>query len=260
MFDNQEDIRNWLIKHKVREYIIHDDLSVTALTDVEIYGDSIPYLPVQFRQAKRDFNIINCGLKSLSGTPERIGGSFNCNSNELTTLENGPKYVSSSYSCFSNQLKNLVGIGEVGCSIHASYNNIDSFDGVPAIVNGSLRLSYNNIISLKGAPQHINGVFEVSNNPLTSFAFLPTDIRNGVEALDTLITELHFEDLPDMPQPQGIHLSHQNLFRIHGLEEYYDAGKILAMKWNDFRVIVMKNVIEQQVAEIKKHKGIKHKI
>lgn len=90
-------------------YTINNDLSIDVKSEfpIELQG-CIDLFPngefphyINFNHTG-DFDVDNCGLKSLRGCPKKIDGYFSCQMNELTSLEDGPKEVRGSYYCNSN--------------------------------------------------------------------------------------------------------------------------------------------------------------
>ncbi len=80
----------------------------------------------------------------LKLAPQRIGGNFNCNLNQLTSLKGAPQEVHD-FRCSGNELTSL--------------------EGAPKTVHGIFDCSYNKLISLSGAPNYIAGTLDCCNNP-----------------------------------------------------------------------------------------------
>jgi len=90
-------------------YMINDDLSIDVKDEfpLELQGYSKGFpngeLPPYINfNSTGDFDVDDCGLKSLRGFPKKIDGYFSCQMNELNSLAGGPKEVFGSYYCNGN--------------------------------------------------------------------------------------------------------------------------------------------------------------
>jgi len=72
----------------------------------------IDEIPFDFGIVTGDFSCARNDLRSLKGSPEKVGRWFNCTSNQLTTLEGGPKEVGGRFRCEGNPLTSLKGAPE----------------------------------------------------------------------------------------------------------------------------------------------------
>ncbi|HDR9764138.1 TPA: hypothetical protein ACK3Q6_002691 [Burkholderia cepacia] len=63
-----------------------------------------------------------CGLISLEGAPEYVGGNFDCSDNELNSLNGAPKHVEGDFVCVSCSLETLNGLGEVKGKLNIQCN------------------------------------------------------------------------------------------------------------------------------------------
>jgi len=59
-------------------------------------------LTVKFNKVSRNFTISYCGLTSLDGCPNEVGGTFNCDWNNLKTLEGCPSKVNGDFCAYNN--------------------------------------------------------------------------------------------------------------------------------------------------------------
>jgi hypothetical protein len=80
---NKEQIEDWLFKHNIFRFIIHDDLIVDVDSDVSIYDNNTTELPFQFG---------------------KIAGFFSCSYNNLTSLKNFPYYVGGDLYCIQHNV------------------------------------------------------------------------------------------------------------------------------------------------------------
>jgi len=80
-----------------------------------------------------DFNCSYNGLVSLEGGPRRVGRNFDCSYNRLKTLEGAPEYVGGYFWCDCNELTTLKGIGKVGKRVSCFANRRFEDDMLRAI-------------------------------------------------------------------------------------------------------------------------------
>lgn len=99
---------NWLMLNdsiKIKDNIIDIDNNIN-IDPLRWKGNLPPY--IKFGKVTGNF-VYCCGeMTSLEGTPDYVGGSFDCSYNLLQTLENGPKYVGGSYYVQSNKLTKIL--------------------------------------------------------------------------------------------------------------------------------------------------------
>ena len=111
------------------------------------------------------FRFVSCNsLKSLEGSPKKVGRDFYCfNCNSLTSLEGAPKEIGGGFYFDSSQsLKSLEGSPkEVGGDFYC-YNcsSLTSLDGVPKEVKKDFScINCESLTSLEGAPKKVGGDF-----------------------------------------------------------------------------------------------------
>jgi hypothetical protein len=94
---------------------------------------------IGFGECTSSFNVKGVNLKTLKGSPQRVGGYFDCRDNNLTTLEGGPRYVGGSFYCSDNPLENLKGSpDEVGYRFsfpHSPSDGLGSMEGLTPLEN-----------------------------------------------------------------------------------------------------------------------------
>jgi hypothetical protein len=154
---NPHEIDFWLKSMNISSFIIQEDLTVDIMGDLNLYGKQIKEIPVQFGTVEGDFLCGSNELKTLKGSPYKIGGNFSCAFNNLVSLELGPQIVLGDYYCMGNSLVSL--------------------KGAPLAV-GSFNCAQNQLTSLKDGPQEVNSDYVCSNNLLTSIAYSPKIIPN----------------------------------------------------------------------------------
>ncbi len=76
---------------------------------VNLVGEQLHRLPVQFGSIGGDFTCSRNQLTSLEGVPSSVGGGFYCSNNRLTSLEGAPGAVGRDFYCTRNRLTSLQG-------------------------------------------------------------------------------------------------------------------------------------------------------
>jgi hypothetical protein len=114
----EKSIKEWCVYLDLSSYSINDtDGTVDVRWSVNISSLSLETIPITFNNVKNSFICSDNKLISLKGSPNRIGGHFNCDRNKLTTLIGGTKILKtptrfttrSVYSCDKNKLTSLEG-------------------------------------------------------------------------------------------------------------------------------------------------------
>lgn len=100
-------IKRWLSYQRIMHYQINSDLSVDVDGSVDISGNSLKRIPIQFGRVNGNFNCSRNLLKSLKGCPQVVLGNFSCDHNPLQSFEYSPKYVKSEYRCHPSPLQTL---------------------------------------------------------------------------------------------------------------------------------------------------------
>lgn len=125
--NNKFDIQNWLNNVHVKNYTIHDDLSVTLEETLDLSNKNLSFIPIDFKEIKGknvnlsknylvrlpllpkeldNLNVSENRLEDLMGCPEIIHFYFNCESNNLLSLKGGPKTVGRQYFAQDNMIQN----------------------------------------------------------------------------------------------------------------------------------------------------------
>ena len=137
MFTDKADIEKWLRENEIYYYEINSHLCCR-----------------------------NCKLISLKGCPDKIGGDFYCNNNQLKTLEFfSPTEIDGCFDCSFNQLisfKNCPPL--IYLYIKCNNNNLSSFEYLPEFINGDLSCEHNKFNNFEYFPKNINGNLNISNN------------------------------------------------------------------------------------------------
>lgn len=148
LFESKE--KNRLIDY-VKSYA-GEDFKInkeTGLIDIDghmiIRGIELTTLEgLEFGNIRLDFVVASNLLRSLKGSPRRVGGTFYCYSNPLESLEYSPKIVGKDFVFNSTNILNLIG---------SPYRIGGKFEG----------LFLKNPITLEGAPRFVGGVFNVED-------------------------------------------------------------------------------------------------
>jgi hypothetical protein len=115
--------------------ILVDDQGLVHVTgNVFIKVKKLPKLPVKFGKITGHFFCDDCGLETLEGAPNWVGGDVWCQYNNLHSLEHAPVHVGNDFLVYYNKLTSL---------IHA-----------PAYVAGKFSCYRNPLTSLQGVPEH----------------------------------------------------------------------------------------------------------
>ena len=238
-FDDKEDIENWLNANGVDKFIIHDDLTVTSYSYVTLRDISGPNkiryrkLPVKFREIKGSFWIDDLEIESIEGSPEIVGGNFDCSKNKLKSLIGGPVRVGGFYNCSGNQLTSLEGVakeiffdkkGNLGTinmesnvfdchennitslidmpkgaeNLICHTNKLKSLEGIAKTVK-QINCSSNEITTLK----HISGMKLLDlycfRNPITTFSDTKIEVTGEFG-----ITPTHLKNIENIPMAENI--------------------------------------------------------
>jgi hypothetical protein len=139
MFKSKWEIKVWLDEMKVTSYTINNDLTVDVDGDVKLNSKPLSQLPVQFGFVNGNFEVWNCKLQSLKGSPIKVTGKFNCGNNLLQSLEYCPR--------------------EVGSVFLFHENNITTLEYAPDSV-GIFKHCINSLKDLKGFKTQVRNYFE----------------------------------------------------------------------------------------------------
>ena len=71
------------------------------------------FLGIRFGKVSEYFWCYDNQLRTLEGSPRKVGGSFYCSGNQLRTLEGSPREVGGDFYCHENPLISLEGAPEV---------------------------------------------------------------------------------------------------------------------------------------------------
>ena len=118
--ESNQNIDSICNKYGIKNYTINQDGSIDVDGNVNLSSKKLTKLPLKFRNVSGNFwcyyNRRSGGdtgtLTSLEGSPQSVGGNFDCFNNKLTSLEGSPQIVGGDFNCYNNQLKDVYGIKE----------------------------------------------------------------------------------------------------------------------------------------------------
>ena len=225
----EEEIEAWLEKYEVEDYEIHDDLTVTLNSDLNLFVKSIRVIPIKFKETKSikissnyltsidwapevvsgDFECNNNQITSLEGGPKEVHGTFDCEQNKLTSLEGGPKVVKGSYVCSNNNLGNLKGIAdEVGASVDVSNCNLTSLEFLPSKIGANLFIDNNKITSFRGIYKVLKEINTCKSEYGGTIAFKSNHVEKG------LISIMGIKGIRELLFTYGAKIKHPHLSEI----------------------------------------------
>lgn len=118
-----------------------------------------------FGKVTGDFWCPDCGLESLEGSPQDVGGIFCCSNNPLKSLKGGPQKVSKAFDCSNCELQSLEGSPSRVGNFNCSHNQLRSLSGSPSRVDGKFECGSNLLISLEGGPTRVDWHYNCEGNP-----------------------------------------------------------------------------------------------
>ena len=198
----KEEIKKWLDKTGIKNYVIRDDLTVDVNGDVNISSLGLAKIPFKFN---------------------RVEGTFDCISNYLTTLKNAPNHVGENFYCYDNTrlpynyLKNFdfsfvkkwvsTGWDDIDRYWNEENINVNTRDGIEKwlslydiknyVINADLTVDVNGYVylddkKLKEIPIKFNKVtedFNCSHNYLQSLAFHPEYVGGNFNCRHTDLSQ-----------------------------------------------------------------------
>ena len=169
-YTNEQQIIDWLEKHKVKNYRLVPDKKygfiVNVNGDVNLRFKELINIPIKFNKITGSFYCHSNKLTSLEFSPQTIMGSFDCSHNKLTSLEFCPQEVGGSFFCSDNQLASLEFCPQtVKGSFLCNNNQLTSLEFCPQTVVGDFWGENNQLTSLEFCPQTVSGSFSCENNP-----------------------------------------------------------------------------------------------
>jgi hypothetical protein len=141
LFESFKDIDSICKKFGIYNYTINEDGTIDVIAsrffrgDVDLSNKGLTELPLKFRNVTGYFYCYDNKLTSLEGSPQSVGGRFDCgDNNQLTSLEGGPREVGGNFYCGNNHLTSLEGCPQsVGGSFFCKNNKLTSLDGCPKV-------------------------------------------------------------------------------------------------------------------------------
>lgn len=180
MLKNKNEMEIWLNTYKIKNYVINEDLTVDVNGDVYLCWEKLDEIPIQFGLVQGNFICHRNNLKSLKGSPKKVGGHFNCAWNRLSSLEGCPVEVGGIFNCSNNLLTSLNGSPEnIKEVFDCSNNKLFSLDGGPEEAEQFV-CSNNLLTSLEGCPKRVLYDFFCDGNKLTSLKGIHNKVIYGI--------------------------------------------------------------------------------
>ena len=251
-----EKVEKWLNLHGIKNYTIHDDLTVDVEDNVYLSMSSLHSLPIQFGLVKGKFDCSMNYLTSLKGSPTMVGDindkfkahfRFNCSYNQLTSLEYSPQIITGAYDCSNNDLKNLHHATQNCAHFYCSNNQLVSLEGAPQQI-GQFICAYNNLTSLEFGPQKVEYLYDCSFNQLTSLKHIPLKITGSLRCSNNNLLNLEhapkkitedfvlfdnpkLKDIPLSTVGKEVYFNHPYLVNL--LKDEINCGKIKHKTYNN---------------------------
>lgn len=236
--------------------------------------DSLDWLP---KKIGGGLHLIkNRNLKDLKGTPEYIGGNFECLSNSLNTLEGFPKHIKGNVRISGENIDLLKNINtwiggnlllernkkitslkgldkiKVGNDIRIRECSLTSLEGAPKIINGDFNCEGNQLTNLVGSPKKINGGFICVNNPLISFIGAPDEAEDGfyfyVSPFDgTVTSDLKYSSYLHNPWNKEVVLNDiiEKVGRVEHLLDIIGPDGISGFLKSDIKILELKKIWDE---------------
>lgn len=123
------EIKEWLTKYNIHNYVINDDLSITVHNSVDLGKAKLTHIPVKFKHIDGYFTCADNFLTSLSFCPETVTSFLDISNNKITSLKGISKKIGSNLIFHHNFITNFEHAPqEVGKSILGNFNLISSID------------------------------------------------------------------------------------------------------------------------------------
>lgn len=222
-YNTEESVQEWLALQNIKDYVIHDDLTVDVNGSVNLVGiidNELYSIPIQFGRVEGYFDCSKNKLTSLKGCPYFVRDIFNCSYNQLTSLEYCPKNVEG-MDCSNNQLSSLdYSPYQIKTIFDCSYNQLTSLLGCPQKIKTFIATN-NQLTSLSGLPHQLTGSLNISRNKITSLEDLPI-IEGTFVCLDNPIEHFYYEY---WNISNNIKITHHVNQKIDMLESFYSVEK-----------------------------------
>ena len=168
--------------------------------EIEVKGNYIfvcdPYgskhtesLPVKFANTTGDFKLSLEYLTSLEGSPQEVGGDFNCERcRSFKSLKGGPQKVGGDYLCMETSLESLEGAPKIiSGDFWCSRTQVKSLEGGPQEVGGDfLCYGCRSLESLKGAPKKVGGDFKITLLSFVPYNYCPKVSLKSLEEFSNI--------------------------------------------------------------------------
>ena len=167
---SEAEIKQWLDSHKVENYSINGDMTVSVNGPFTITDKDIEEIPVKLSEVTGSIDVTGNKLKRIDWAPSKVARDFDCWDNEIETLEGGPEEVEGGFDCDNNKLVNLKGAPKkVGGAFVCSANKLQSLAGCPTFVGKYFKAMGCELTEIDALPASIGTSLYLQNNQLKSF-------------------------------------------------------------------------------------------
>ena len=157
----------------IKNYTITPWNAIDVNGDINLNGERLSELPLQFNVIYGNFYCSGNQLTTLKGCPIKVTGNFYCYDNNLTDLEYCPKKVGGNFDCSNNELTSLKGCPDKVKGFHCGWNNLKNLNGCPSVVTNDFYCSMNSLTTLEYTPDSIGFDFKAESNMLTTLENIP---------------------------------------------------------------------------------------
>lgn len=231
LFKKKDPIQKICNELGIKNFEIVEDLvnvnGNVSLTYRNLGMSGFEKLPIKFGEVTGNFMLNHTDLKSLEGSPRKVGGDFLCKGHDIPTLEGAPEIIGGDFLFVDNGLMSLEGaprkVGgdfNFGSDIQrysrVGKNNITSFKGIP-----ENSINVNKFFNCYDNPVH--EVYQLFNTPecvdlINEFEVIRGEfiIRDRLEEVfHTLGMEI--QPVPDRTQNRHRHFSRELRFKKYKL-------------------------------------------
>lgn len=139
------EIKDWLKKYNIHNYIINNDLTVSVKNNVDLRKAKLKHIPVKFKHVDGYFTCADNFLLNLDFCPEVVTSFLDVSSNRLTNLKGVSKLIGTNFICHDNLITTLnYAPQEVGKSMLCNFNLIDSLHNLLTKFNNSFNTCHRN--------------------------------------------------------------------------------------------------------------------
>jgi hypothetical protein len=177
MLKTKKEIEDWLERHYIEDYYIHDNLTVDVKGNVNLLHLGLTELPVQFGVIDGTFICSHNKLTSLKGCPYEVKESFACCNNQLSNLNHCPEKVGCNFLCEHNP---IIYLRNFNCSIGGDFYHAYT-SGVSTAIGGFevyyAEVDADNNMQVCLSAKELSSIFEKIDLPKRLFRELPNSAK-----------------------------------------------------------------------------------